>query len=122
VASNGDSGRGKQNVSGMLADVGSKESTGDYPFPGWEPFLPHLVHPLKVAIVETLLWIGEPLSAVQFGKVFRGVGDGFRESNVRYHLRHLAEVGVLEATPVVTSNGGKGSREKFFYFVDRTSR
>src|SRR4051812_18800722 len=68
AASYGDNGRGKQSVSGMLADVGSKKLTGDYPFPGWEPFLPHLVHPLKVAIVEALLWIREPLSAVQLGK------------------------------------------------------
>jgi hypothetical protein len=78
------------------------------------------VHPLKVAIVEALLWIGEPLSAVQFGRVFRGVGDGFRESNVRYHVRHLVEVGVLEAIPIDISCGGGTSREKFFYFVDRT--
>jgi len=69
--------------------------------------------------VEALLWIGEPLSAVQLGKVFRGVGDGFRESNVRYHLRHLTEVGVLEATPTNASNGGRTSREKFFYFAGR---
>jgi len=78
------------------------------------------VHPLKVAIVEALLWIGEPLSAVQLGKVFRGVGDGFRESNVRYHVRHLAEVGVLEATATRASNEGRTSREKFFFFVDRS--
>ena len=103
-------------MSGMSADVASKESTGDYPFPGWEPFLPHLVHPLKVAIVEALLWIGEPLSAVQFGKVFRGVGDGFRESNVRYHLRHLSEVGVLERVCDDSCSQAR-SRERLFYFA-----
>ena len=119
AASNGEVGREKQNASGTLADAASKGSNGDHPFPGWEPFLPHLVHPLKVAIVEALLWIGEPLSAVQLGKVFRGVGDGFRESNVRYHVRHLAEVGVIEATPVDTASGGRPSRERFFYFADR---
>src|SRR4051812_33329334 len=55
-----------------LVDDRNKEFAGNRSFPGWEPFLPHLVHPLKVTIVEALLWIGEPLSAVQFGKVFRG--------------------------------------------------
>jgi hypothetical protein len=76
-------GREKQNASEMSADVGNREPAGDCQFPGWEPFLPHLVHPLKVAIVEALLCIGEPLSAVQFGKAFRGAGEGFREGNVR---------------------------------------
>jgi hypothetical protein len=98
----------------MSADVGDKEPTGDCQFPGWEPFLPHLVHPLKVAIVEALLWIGEPVSAVQCGKVFRGAGEGFPESNVRYHLNHLAEIGVLE--PISAGPEG-GPREKFFYFA-----
>jgi hypothetical protein len=97
----------------MSADVANKEPT-DCQFPGWEPFLPHSVHPLKVAIVEALLWIGEPLSAVMFGKVFRGAGEGFREGNVRYHLKHLAEVGVLE--PVSAGPGGD-PRERFFYFA-----
>jgi hypothetical protein len=87
----------------------------DNPFPGWECFVPHLVHPLKVAIVEALLFIGEPLSAVQLGKVFRGAGDGFRESNVRYHLNHLAEVGVLGPT---ADGPGGGPREKFFDFAN----
>jgi hypothetical protein len=99
----------------MSADVGKKEPAGDCQFPGWEPFLPHLVHPLKVAIVEALLRIGEPLSAVQFGKVFRGAGEGFREGNVRYHLKRLAEVGVLE--PVSAGPGGD-PRERFFYFAN----
>ena len=102
-----------------MADGAIRQSTGDHPFPGWEPFLPHLVHPLKVAIVEALLWIGEPLSAVQLGKVVRGVGEALRESTVRYHVGHLAEVGVLEVIPYPNYEG-KRSREKFFYFVDWT--
>jgi hypothetical protein len=99
----------------MSADLPSAEPTGDCPFPGWEPFLPHLVHPLKVAIVEALLYIGEPLSAVQFGKVLRGASEGFPESNVRYHLNHLAELGVLALT---SASPEGGSREKFFYFAN----
>jgi hypothetical protein len=100
----------------MSADVGNKEPAGDCQFLGWEPFLPHLVHPLKVAIVEALLCIGEPLSAVLLGKVLSSVGDGFREPNVRYHLNHLAEVGLLEMTNAIPSHGG-ATREKFFYFA-----
>jgi hypothetical protein len=100
----------------MSADPHNAELIGDCPFPGWEPFLPHLVHPMKVAIVEALQCIGEPLSAVQFGKVFRGAGGEFCESNVRYHLKHLAEIGVLEMT---SASPGGGPREKFFDFANR---
>jgi hypothetical protein len=103
----------------MLADVGKKRSAGDCPFPGWEPFLPHLVHPVKVAIVEALLWIGEPLSAVQFGRLLRGAGEGCRESNVRYHLKHLAEIGVLEP---ISTDPERGPREKFFDFSKARQR
>jgi hypothetical protein len=99
----------------MLTDLGSKESPGDCPFPGWEPFLPQLVHPLKVAIVEAILCVGEPLSAVQLGKVLRSADEGFCESNVRYHLRHLVQLDVLE--PTAADNRG-GPREKFFYFAN----
>jgi repressor of nif and glnA expression len=68
-----------------------------------------------VAIVEALLYIDEPLSAVQIGKVF-GSGQGCRESNVRYHLNHLAEVGVLEVDPFSHRRGGD-PKQKFFYFA-----
>lgn len=99
----------------MPVDVRSAESTNDCPFPGWEPFLPRLVHPLKVAIVEALLYIGEPLSAVQLGRVLRSAGEGYCEANVRYHVRHLAELGVL--APVSDVPSGGGPREKFFDFA-----
>lgn len=79
--------------------------------------MPQLVHPLKVAIVEAFLCIREPLSAVQLGKVLGNTSDGFREPNVRYHLNHLSEVGVLEMTGSMPSHGG-ATREKFFYFTD----
>jgi len=55
------------------------------------------------------------MSPVQFGKLFAGAGEGFRESNVRYHLDHLAEIGVLAAVP--GSHRGSSPREKFFYFA-----
>jgi hypothetical protein len=79
--------------------------------------MPQFVHPLKVAIVEALLYIGEPLSAVQFRKVFAGAG----ESNVRYHLNHLTDVGVLEVVPVGYRSGG-GPRERYFYFAQGARR
>jgi len=93
----------------------------DASFPGWELYVPKFVHPVKVAIVEALLCIGQPLSVVQLTKLFSGQGEGFRESNIRYHLRHLVKVGLLEVVPTGSSSDGSGM-EKFFYFTGRGAR
>jgi hypothetical protein len=85
------------------------------PSPGGSSFVSQLVHPLKVVIVEALLCVRQPLSPVQFGKVFAGASAGFRESNVRYHLDHLTEVGVLEVVSHI--HRSRGPKEKLFYFT-----
>jgi hypothetical protein len=71
---------------------------------------------VKVAVVEALLWIGEPLSATQLANLFSGKGEGFREPNVRYHVRHLVTVGVLEVLPPDPFSE-EDSKEKFVYFA-----
>jgi hypothetical protein len=93
-----------------------KVASGESQFPGWEPFLPHLVHPVKVAVVEALVYICKPLSAAEFSRLLSGGGKSFGESNVRYHLHHLVKIGVLEVVPSACS--GEGSRaEKYFHFA-----
>jgi Sigma-70, region 4 len=89
------------------------------PFSGWELYVANFVHPLKVAIVEALCWMGAPLSAVQLTKLCSGGGEPFREPNVRYHLHQLVKVGVLE---IVSSSpfDQEGEVDTFFYFADRT--
>jgi Sigma-70, region 4 len=90
----------------------------DSPFPGWELYVANFVHPLKVAAVEALCWMGAPLSAVQLTKLCSGGGESFREPNVRYHLHQLVKVGVLE----IVSSGPFDQERKvdtFFYFADR---
>jgi hypothetical protein len=86
----------------------------------WSSFVASTVHPVKVAIIEALLWIEEPISGAQFGRLFRGAGQGFYESNIRFHLRALVEMGLLEAVPVQAS--GNSSKEKGFYFAGSTTR
>jgi hypothetical protein len=83
-------------------------------------FIPQFVHPAKVAMVEALLYIGEPLSASQFAKLFSGTGKGFREPNVRYHLRYLIEVGVLEVVPPGAFGDASG-KGKYVYFASRVA-
>jgi hypothetical protein len=92
----------------------------DSPFPGWEVYVANFVHPLKVAIVEALCWLGAPLSAVQLTKLCSGGGEPFREPNVRYHLHQLVKVGVLEI--VSSSFDQEGEIDTFFYFADRDSQ
>jgi Sigma-70, region 4/Helix-turn-helix domain len=85
----------------------------DSPFPGWEQYVASFVHPLKVAIVEALCWMGDPLSVVQLTKLCSG--ESFREPNVRYHLHKLVEAGVLE---IVSTNpfDKEGDVDMSFYF------
>jgi hypothetical protein len=97
---------------------GTPAGPSDSPFPGWERFVPQFVHPVKVAVVEALLYIGEPLSAPQFARLFIGEGESFRESNVRYHLSHLVKAGVLEVVPSDPFTD-EGRPERRFYFTGR---
>jgi len=75
----------------------------------WDALVPFLVHPLKVRIVEALLWVGEPLSATDLTKL---IGDEqFGLSHVSYHV--VSEAGALE---VVRKRQVRGSTEKFYFF------
>jgi DNA-binding transcriptional ArsR family regulator len=77
----------------------------------WNVLVPHIVHPLKVRIVEAMHWIGQPLSASELSKL---IGDEqYSLSHVSYHLVKLAKMGALEVTrerPV------RGVVEKFYFF------
>jgi len=60
----------------------------------WEDCVPHFVHPYKVAIIEALLWINEPLSAGDCVRVLDGVASS---SLLSWHLRVLADLGILKS-------------------------
>jgi DNA-binding transcriptional ArsR family regulator len=77
----------------------------------WDTVVPHIVHPLKVAIVEALCWIGEPLSASDLAKAIGNERYGL--SHFSYHLVRLADAGALE---VVRTRPVRGSLEKFYFF------
>jgi hypothetical protein len=86
---------------------------GGSPFPGWEAFVAHTVHPVKVAIVEALLWIGEPLSATQMEGSFDESGHYL--GIVSYHAKGLEEWGALV---VADTRQVRGAVESFFYFPE----
>jgi hypothetical protein len=60
----------------------------------WQACAPRAPHPVKVAIIEAHLWMGQPLSA----KELEGMFDygPYYLSMVSYHCKKLAEIGVLK--------------------------
>ncbi|HEU4678687.1 MAG TPA: helix-turn-helix domain-containing protein [Terrimicrobiaceae bacterium] len=68
----------------------------------WDRRVALLVHPTKVAILEAFTWIGEPLSPKLIDEVLdRKLGV----SLVAYHMRKLADSGLLDQTHQSLSNG-----------------
>jgi DNA-binding transcriptional ArsR family regulator len=80
-----------------------------YPF-DWGALVTCLVHPMRVAIVEALVHIGEPLSATDLRKVF---GDDLDLSFISYHVVQLAKMGAIVK---VRERPVRGSLEKFYFF------
>jgi hypothetical protein len=76
--------------------------------PAWEPAFFSLIHPLKVASVEAFRFIGEPMSALL---VYEVLGRPASFGTVAYHVRRLAEVGVLVELHVEPV---RGAHERFF--------
>lgn len=58
----------------------------------WAALVPLLAHPVRMAIIEALVWIGAPLSASDLDKV---LDKRFGLGNVSYHLRELTKVGAV---------------------------
>jgi hypothetical protein len=77
----------------------------------WESLVPVFIHPLKVAVVEALDWIEQPLSPNELALMFdaREWGLGI----VAYHVSTLAKAGVIE---VVGERQARGARESYYYF------
>jgi len=85
-----------------------KTMAGDEPYQfDWFRLVPQFVHPVRVAIIEALAWIGEPLSPSELVDVF---DQQWVLSVVSYHVRVLAQAGVLEEV--------RGSRQTFYFFTD----
>jgi len=59
----------------------------------WDTLVPHLLHPIKVAIIEAMSWIGEPVSPRELDLIF---DDEFGVSLVSYHVGVLVDYGALE--------------------------
>jgi helix-turn-helix protein len=76
----------------------------------WDALVSLIVHPTKVAIIEGLWWVGQPLSASDLAKM---LGRKYELSNVSYHMGKLAD---LNALTVVRTRQARGSIETFYFF------
>lgn len=77
----------------------------------WAALVPVVIHPMRVAIIEALCWIGEPLSAIDFKKLF--ADEGLSTSYVSYHVVELAKAGAI--TQVGTQQV-RGATKKSYFF------
>jgi hypothetical protein len=78
----------------------------------WQRLVPSMIHPTKVLVIEALWWIGEPLSATDFTKMF--AEEKLNLSRLSYHVTTLADAGVLEEAG---RRKVRGSTEKFYFFT-----
>ena len=77
----------------------------------WDMLVPRVVHPLKVAIVEAMLWLEQPLSSSDLVKLMDD--PDIYLSHVAYHVRKLVEVDALKAT---RNRQVRGATETFYFF------
>jgi hypothetical protein len=59
----------------------------------WDTLVPYLIHPVKVAIIEAMEWVDVPLSPRELDRIF---DEEFGVSTVSYHMRTLADAGVVK--------------------------
>lgn len=80
----------------------------------WAVLVPRIVHPIKVAIIEAMLWVDRPLSPSLMTKSF-GSADYYL-SIVSYHVETLEEVGAIV---VAKRQPVRGAEETFYRIPKR---
>jgi helix-turn-helix protein len=58
----------------------------------WGALVSRSVHPIRLWIIEAMLWIDRPLSASELKGVF---GNKLSVSAISYHMTTLARVGIV---------------------------
>lgn len=87
-------------------------SPSSNPF-NWDALIPISVHPVKVAIIEALQWIAVPLSPRELDRLF---DEELGVSLISYHMRTLADAGVVEK---VRQQSVRGALQSFYTLAAR---
>lgn len=74
----------------------------------WESLVPMFAHPIRVAIIEAMLFLKIKLSATDLRELFCGEAP---LSTVHYHLSMLKKVGVVAKAD---QRHARGATETFF--------
>jgi hypothetical protein len=81
----------------------------------WSVLVPRTIHPLKVAIIEAMEWIGQPLAASELVLVIEELdNEKFGVSHVAYHLTRLEKMGALK---VMKKEQVRGALKKYYWFT-----
>lgn len=81
----------------------------------WNALVPRVVYPTKVLVIEAIRWIGRPMSASELAHVF---GGAFSLPAISYHMKTLADLGVLTLD---RKKRVRGAWEKFYFFTSAVS-
>jgi hypothetical protein len=87
-------------------DPASSVSRGPF---DWTALVGLAVHPMKVAIIEALLWVGHPLSIGELSQIL--VDAHYSAEVIGYHATALANLGVIAITHV---RKVRGARENYY--------
>jgi DNA-binding transcriptional ArsR family regulator len=79
----------------------------------WDALIPITVHPVKVAIIEAMEWIEVPVSPKELDRAF---DEEFGVSLVSYHMRTLADAGLVER---VRQQSVRGAVQSFYTLAAR---
>lgn len=77
----------------------------------WSALTAHAISPTKLAVLEAITRIGQPVSAIQLEQV---LDEKVTSSAISYHLKTLCDQGVLE---VVEVRPIRGAGEKLCFFT-----
>lgn len=80
----------------------------------WAWLVPRVIHPLRVAIIEALAYMDQPLSASDLQRLF-GVED-LELSLISYHMNQLKKA---EVVVKVDERQVRGSVERFYVLQQR---
>jgi len=75
----------------------------------WNPVAPHLIHPIKVAIIEVLTYMGEPLSADELKHL---LADRQHVSTISHHIKGLL---AAQALVMVGASRVRGATKKCYF-------
>lgn len=71
----------------------------------WGLLAPRFIHSIKISIIEAMRYIDQPLSASELEKV---LGGSFVSSTLSYHLKSLADRGIVEELAKEKGMAGPG--------------